>query len=126
VSWRLALLAPLLLCSGCYFLSRSSGSKTFLAHKEEVAWERGKTTTLDVAQALGAPDMIERWQNELWFVYRYTEDRLARLAFKMVVTVFERREEHQVDTRLIVAFDPEDKLLYHATVEGEGGLLAPR
>ena len=82
---------------------------------------------LEVAQLLGAPDQIGRHENELWFVYRFTEDRLERLAFKLVVTIFERKETTQTDTRLLVAFDTHDRLLYHATVEGEDtGLLGAR
>lgn len=111
-------LATLLLV-GCTVTVESDGDDRFLRGKEELTWRKGRTTTLEVARALGPPDKIERQANELWFRYRYRDLRSKSMRLSAYgLNFFNYKDADAVNTSLIVAFDEGDKLLYYGISDG--------
>ena len=106
---RLAI-AALLCASACQVGVRRAGDDRFLA--AELAWEPGVTTAREVARALGPPDAVRASGERLTFVYRFERRADARLAISFYLKLFQRQQEREQDSTLVVAFDATDRLLY--------------
>ena len=106
----LAAAAWLAAASGCQLGVRRAGDDRFVG--AELAWERGVTTTRDVARALGPPDQVSAAGERLLFVYRFQRRADATLALSFYLKLFQREREREQDSTLLVAFDAGDRLLY--------------
>ena len=114
--WRCALpaagaLAASLLAGGCTYSVYHAGDARFL--DAPLDWRPGVTTAFEVARALGPPDRVRQRGAELTFIYRFQRRAQARLALSFYLKLFQRDEEREVDGTLLVAFDADDRLLYH-------------
>jgi hypothetical protein len=96
---------------GCQFSVHRAGDGRFLA--ADLAWQPGITTALEVARALGPPDFVRRSGARMFFIYRFRREAETRLALSFYLKLFQRRQESQQDSTLLVAFDARDRLLYH-------------
>jgi len=68
--------------------------------------------------AIDPPDFVRQVGPRLTFVYRFARRAETRLALSFYLKLFQREEEREVDGTLLVAFDADDRLLYH----GRSGL----
>ena len=94
---------------GCHFGVRRAGDDRFLA--AEIAWEPGVTRARDVARALGPPDQVRASADAMVFVYRFERRADARLAVSFYLKLFQRDQEREQQSTLLVRFDAEDRLL---------------
>lgn len=108
-AWGAALL--LALPVGCTYRVLRAGDGRFL--DAALDWRPGVTTALEVARALGPPDFVRRTGPRMTFIYRFRRRAEARLALSFYLKLFQREEEREVDGTLLVAFDADDRLLYH-------------
>ena len=110
----LAACASLAVCAlpaGCVYSVYRAGDARFL--DAALDWQPGVTTALEVARALGPPDLVRRSGERMAFVYRFRRRAEARLALSFYLKLFQRQQESQTDSTLLVAFDAQDRLLYH-------------
>ena len=110
-----ALLACLLVLSGCLYQVRQVGDDRFL--HGGFTWEPGRTTVGDVVDALGPPDLIRWSADRLLFVYRSERRAVASLALTFYLKLFSGEQGRQEDATLIAAFDDRDVLLYYGVSE---------
>ena len=113
----LALLAaaPLALAGGCTIVHDRAGDPAFLV--ADAPMKAGVTTAAEVASALGPPDGVFRRGRELWFTYRYRDIRSSSLVIAYYLKAFSRETINRIDATLVVAFDEDDRLLYHGIDE---------
>jgi len=104
-------LVALALPTSCVLSVYRAGDERFL--DATLAWRPGVTTALEVALALGPPDLVRRSGERMAFVYRFRRRAEARLALSFYLKLFQRQQESQTDSTLLVAFDARDRLLYH-------------
>ena len=113
--WCIAM-ALSVLVSGCTYSVEQSGDPTYLLR--EIEWKLGETTAADVAAALGPPDRISTWPDErLWFTYSFSQRRSSnvKLTYTGGVAIFKYDGGDAFQNTLVVCFDENDRLLYHAT-----------
>lgn len=107
-----ALLSVLLLLGGgCTYSVQWTGDDKFL--RSEIPLEVGKTTLAEVAKAYGPPDGVRVWANRIWFLYSFEYMATSGLKLSYYATWFTRKTVTRVDRNLILAFDDDDKLIYH-------------
>ncbi|RMG11125.1 MAG: hypothetical protein D6731_16175 [Planctomycetota bacterium] len=90
------------------------------------AWEVGRTTLREVLRDVGPPDEILRRGRELWLVYRYRYRKARELRLVAYGGQFFRwYDGKDVDSMVVVALDPEDRLLYvgRGRYAGDRGVL---
>jgi hypothetical protein len=104
-------LAVSALAVGCTYSVYRAGDGRFL--EAPLDWRPGVTTALEVAQALGPPDLVRQAGPRMTFLYRFQRRAETRLALSFYLKLFERDEQREVDGTLLVAFDERDRLLYH-------------
>ena len=104
--------------SGCTLRLHRAGDGRFLDVAPD--WQPGVTTALEVAHELGPPDLV-RWSGQrMTFIYRFQRRVGTSLAISFYLRLFQREHGRQEDSTLVVAFDADDRLLYH----GRSGLPA--
>lgn len=115
---RAALLGlSLLAAASCTVTVEREGDGSFL--RPEMDWRNGLTTTGEVLEVLGPPDVVTLQGDELWFVYRHRDIRGSLFSLKAYgLSFFTRRTMDRIDTTLFVAFDEADRLLFHGSSEG--------
>jgi hypothetical protein len=108
-------LAVALLLCGCQYSVEQRGDPGYLI--AEIEWKLGETTVADVARSLGPPDGITTWPDErLWFTYTFSQRRVSNLKLSYSGGAFFKLDsEDGFRNTLVVCFDKNDKLLYHAT-----------
>ena len=107
--------AAMALSGGCTYSVVRAGDGRFL--DAPLAWRPGVTTALEVARALGPPDLVRQTGARMTFIYRFQRRAETRLALSFYLKLFQREEERFVDGTLLVAFDAEDRLLHHGRSE---------
>ena len=115
----LAVLAPSV---ACQLGVHRAGDDRFLA--ADLDWRPGVTTALEVARALGPPDLVQPDGDGMTFVYRFRRRAEARFALSFYLRLFQRQQESQQDSTLLVAFDARDRLLYHGRSDAPAEDLA--
>jgi len=105
----------LVLGGGCTYSVSRAGDGRFL--DAPLDWRPGVTTALEVAQALGPPDYLRQTGPRTTFIYRFRRRAEAHFALSFYLKLFQRDEEREVDGTLLVAFDADDRLLYHGRSE---------
>jgi len=103
------------LSEGCTYSVYRAGDGRFLDAPFE--WRPGVTTALEVARALGPPDLVRQTGERMTFIYRFQRRAETRLALSFYLKLFQREEEREVDGTLLVAFDADDRLLFHGRSE---------
>jgi hypothetical protein len=103
----IAALAP---ATACQLGVHRAGDGRFLT--ADLDWRPGVTTALEVARALGPPDLVRQSGARMTFVYRFRRRTEARFALSFYLKIFQRQQESQEDSTLLVAFDARDRLLY--------------
>jgi hypothetical protein len=103
------------LANGCTFGVHRVGHDRFLG--SGLDWRPGVTTALEVARELGPPDLV-RWSGErMTFIYRFRREVGTSLAISFYLKLFQRAQGRREDATLLVAFDANDRLLYHGRSE---------
>ncbi|MGE0713015.1 MAG: hypothetical protein AB7N76_07975 [Planctomycetota bacterium] len=115
------LLAGLMLAApvvgGCSLTTVRDGDPHYVLEAHKQPFKAGETTSLEVAQALGPPDLIETQGERLVFEYRFRDRRQSSLILSYYLNVFQRLSVHSIDSRLLIAFDEQDRLLYWGVSE---------
>lgn len=106
-----ALLSLVLLLGGCTYSVQWEGDDQFLKNDLDLAL--GTTTLEQVAKAFGPPDAVRTYANRLWFLYSFEYLASSGLKLSYYATWFTRKSTTRVDRKLILAFDDDDKLIYH-------------
>jgi hypothetical protein len=103
------------LSTGCTYAVYRGGDGRFL--EVPFDWRPGVTTAREVASALGPPDHVRQEGARMTFVYRFQRRAETRLALTFYLKLFQRAVEREADGTLLVAFDANDRLLYHGSSE---------
>jgi hypothetical protein len=110
------------LSGGCHFGVYRAGDDRFLA--ADLDWQPGVTTAREVARTLGPPDLVRESGPRMTFLYRFQRRADTRLAISFYLKLFQREQESQQDSTLLVAFDADDRLLYYGRSDAAAEDLA--
>jgi hypothetical protein len=122
---RAAVFLLALALAGCTVTTERHGDPHYVHAAPRAKFKLGHTTSLEVAQALGPPDRIERQGDNLWFRYRFNDRRTSSLILSYYLNWISRRSVHSINSQMIVVFDAEDRLLHYGVsdIPSDGALM---